>query len=82
MRIALLSTLCFMGITLAATSAKAHEGAGGIIKQRMDAMKSIGHYAKTVGDMFKGKATFDFEHDPRGVSRVYSSWAGNPRTVS
>lgn len=59
LRVALFSMLCFMGFALAVTSVKAHEGASGIIKQRMDAMKSMGDYAKTVGDMFKGKATFD-----------------------
>ena len=46
-RIALCSMLCFIGIALAVTSVKAHEGASGIIKQRMEAMKSMGDYAKT-----------------------------------
>jgi len=59
MQIALFSMLCFIGFTLIVTSVKAHEGASGIIKQRMDAMKSMADYAKTVGDMFKGKTTLD-----------------------
>lgn len=59
MRIALFSMLCFVGIALIVMSVKAHEGASGVIKQRMDAMKSMGDYAKTVGDMFKGKTTLD-----------------------
>ncbi len=60
-RIALCSMLCFIGVVLAVTSVKAHEGASGIIKQRMEAMKSMGDYAKLVGDMFKGKASFDLD---------------------
>lgn len=59
MRISLRSMLCFMSIALIVTSVKAHEGASGIVKQRMDAMKSMGDYAKSVGDMFKGKTTID-----------------------
>jgi len=60
-RTTLCSMLCFISIALALTSVKAHEGASGIIKQRMETMKSMGDYAKTVGDMFKGKATFDLD---------------------
>lgn len=37
----------------------AHEGADGIIKLRMESMKSMGEYSKAVADMLKGKSDFD-----------------------
>lgn len=40
-------------------AALAHGGATGIVKQRMDGMMAMGKALTAVGDMFKGKATFD-----------------------
>lgn len=37
----------------------AHSGAMGIVKERMDQMSILGEHAKNIGDMLKGKATFD-----------------------
>lgn len=41
--------------------ATAHEGATGIVKERMDMMKGMGDSMKTMTDMLKGKATFDHQ---------------------
>jgi len=38
----------------------AHEGATGIVKERMDLMSSIADGSKLVGDMLKGKREMDF----------------------
>ncbi len=42
-----------------AAAALAHGGATGIVKQRMDGMMAMGKALTAVGDMFKGKTTFD-----------------------
>ena len=42
-----------------ASVAFAHSGATGIVKERMDSMKSIGSSMKTLGGMFAGKIGFD-----------------------
>jgi cytochrome c556 len=44
--------------TFAATSL-AHEGAKGVVKERMDLMKSQKNAMKVIGDMAKGKKTFN-----------------------
>lgn len=51
--------LTLSGVLASVQSADAHEGATGIVKQRMDAMKSMGDHAKSVGDMLKGKQDID-----------------------
>jgi cytochrome c556 len=40
-------------------SVNAHEGATGIVKERMESMKTLGDHAKIVGNMFKGKQPFE-----------------------
>ena len=42
-----------------ATLALAHEGATGVVKERMDLMKRQQKDMKLIGDMAKGKTTFD-----------------------
>jgi cytochrome c556 len=37
----------------------AHTGATGIVKERMEAMKTLGDHAEVVGDMLKGKTPFE-----------------------
>lgn len=49
----LLSAVIITGQSLA------HTGAMGIVKERMDSMSTLGDYAKSVGDMLKGKQPFD-----------------------
>ena len=40
-------------------NAYAHQGATGIVKERMDAMKSMGDGMKVLGAMLKGETTYD-----------------------
>ena len=51
--------LILAGVLLAASAALAHEGATGIVKQRMEAMKDIAASMKVVGTMVKGETAFD-----------------------
>ena len=52
--------LIAISLTAAATvAALAHGGATGIVKQRMDGMMAMGKAVKVVGNMLRGKATFD-----------------------
>lgn len=53
------SIALFLGVMLMASQVMSHSGAMGIVKQRMDAMKTMGDHAKSVGDMLKGKSTFE-----------------------
>lgn len=39
--------------------AGAHEGAMGIVKQRMDVMSELGKASKTIAEMFKGQRAYD-----------------------
>lgn len=50
----------FIILVIAATSiAYSHSGATGIVKERMDAMKTMSDQSKLVGNMFKGKTEFN-----------------------
>jgi len=48
--------------TCLASIALAHQGATGIVKERMDQMGGIAKAMKAMGAMFKGEATYDAEH--------------------
>jgi cytochrome c556 len=48
-------------LILTAGAAAAHEGATGIVAQRMEAMKQMGQHMKALGAMLAGKTPFD--HD-------------------
>lgn len=50
-----------LGLSLLAVTAFAHSGAMGIVKERMDGMVAMGKALGTVGDMVKGKTTFERE---------------------
>lgn len=54
-----LIALAFIGWFISPPPAGAHQGATGIVKQRMDAMGNMGDHAKAVGDMLKGKQPID-----------------------
>ena len=56
---ALLAAVSAVCITLLAAPISAHDGATGIIKHRMESMKSLRDASKTVGNMFKGKTDYD-----------------------
>lgn len=47
------------GLILTASFATAHDGATGVVKERMDAMGKIGSYLKSVNAMLRGTATMD-----------------------
>ena len=55
------SVALLLGVLAIAGQALAHTGAMGIVKERMDAMSLLGDHAKTVGDMLKGKLSFDLQ---------------------
>ena len=48
-------------VLLAAGPAASHEGATGVVAQRMDAMKEMGRHMKALGNMLSGKTAFDQE---------------------
>ncbi len=53
--IAVAGFLAFVGLA----GLHAHEGATGIVKERMDVMKSFGDSVKVMKDMLMGKASYD-----------------------
>jgi cytochrome c556 len=48
-------------LLLVAGTAAAHEGATGVVAQRMDAMKQMGQHMKALAAMLAGKTVFDRE---------------------
>ena len=48
-----------LGLVLAGSFAVAHQGAMGIVKERMDGMKAIGAAVKSIAPMMTGKSDFD-----------------------
>ncbi len=46
-------------ILVPTAAALAHSGATGVVKDRMDLMKSVAAQMKTIGDMVKGQSAFD-----------------------
>ena len=63
LRVALL--LCLASATLAL----AHEGATGVVKERMDLMETQKDAMKLIGDMAKGKTTFDAAKATKAAQR-------------
>ncbi len=53
--------------------AAAHEGAKGVVKERMDAMSDLGRAAKAMTEMFKGQQRYD----PEAVARLAKSMAAH-----
>lgn len=53
--------------------AAAHEGARGVVKERMDAMTDLGRASKTMTEMFKGQQKFD----PEAIARLAKSIAAH-----
>jgi cytochrome c556 len=49
----------FLAVLLAAGVAAAHEGATGVVAQRMDIMKQMGQHMKALGTILAGKTAFD-----------------------
>lgn len=70
-----------IGLALAGLSmtAMAHEGATGVVKERMDAMKSMGKAMKQIKPMMTGEAAFDAEAI-RAAAEAIAAEAGNAMT--
>ena len=54
-----LAAALFLALAACAGLALAHEGATGVVKERMDLMKGQAKQMKLIGDMAKGKKKFD-----------------------
>lgn len=50
-----------IAFSLTAAAALAHSGATGIVKERMEHMKSIGEATKAIGEMIKGEVDYEAE---------------------
>ena len=53
-------------VLLTAGAAAAHEGATGVVAQRMETMKQMGQHMKALGHMLAGKTPFD----PKAANRL------------
>ena len=54
-----LTVVALAAVPIGVSLGQAHDGAKGVVKQRMDAMKELGSAAKTLGQMFKGQQKYD-----------------------
>ncbi|MPY69614.1 MAG: hypothetical protein GEU92_05975 [Alphaproteobacteria bacterium] len=63
---AVAATLCLA----TSAAALAHSGATGIVKQRMEAMKDMAAAMKSLGEMTRGKATFDTAEATAAAGRI------------
>ncbi|MEO0341892.1 MAG: cytochrome c [Pseudomonadota bacterium] len=52
------------------TATLAHEGAMGIVKERMDGMKAIGAAVKSIAPMMTGKADFDVSLAEEAAAKI------------
>jgi cytochrome c556 len=63
--------LCFLFAVMLASPVPAHDGATGIIKERMDAMKALGALTKTMADKIKGNRNLSsLAQDAREIAAV------------
>jgi cytochrome c556 len=62
-------------LILTAGAAAAHEGATGIVAQRMDLMKQMGQHMKELGHMLAGKTPFDPEAAERLAQTMHEHCA-------
>ena len=59
-----------LSLSLIAPQLSAHEGATGVVKERMDAMKAMGDNMKRMGAMVKGKQAFEIQAFVEGAAVV------------
>ena len=64
-------------VLLGSTAALAHQGATGIVKERMDQMGGIAKAMKAMGAMFKGEATYDAEQVRTLATEIAASGGTN-----
>lgn len=57
----------------------AHQGATGVVKERMDAMKSMGDDMKVLGAMLKGETAYDPVR-VKGIARAVAKHGGDAMT--
>ncbi len=69
-----------MAITLATAGAVAHGGATGIVKERMELMKTIGDAMKSLTAMMRGKETYEVER-VRSLARTIGAHGGEKMTA-
>ena len=67
-------------LALAAVGALAHEGATGVVKQRMELMESIGDAMKALTAMMRGKEAYDSER-VRALARSIAEHGGERMTT-
>ena len=67
-------------LAVAAGMLFAHSGASGIVKKRIESMKSISTAMKTAGNMIRGRPEFDPEVAQEGGERNRACGA-NPQTI-
>ncbi len=60
-----LSTIALIGV-----ESYAHQGASGVVKERMESMKTMKEQMKLLGDMAKGKAPFDQQKIASGAGKI------------
>ena len=60
----------FLAVSASATLALAHEGATGVVKERMDLMDRQKDDMKIIGDMAKGKTPFDAAEAAEAASDI------------
>ncbi len=58
------------GALFGAVQLQAHEGAMGVTKERMDAMKSFGEAVGAMSDMIKGKIAYDGARVKQGAETI------------
>lgn len=66
-----------LAFVLTSAGASAHSGATGIVKQRMDAMTSIGGAMKALRAMMRGKQTYDADRVKAYARTIAGHGAGN-----
>lgn len=54
-----LAAIFAIALITASAGVFAHQGATGIVKERMDLMKAVGASMKTLGSVFKGETSYD-----------------------
>jgi len=72
-------SLSTIGLLFGLSFAWAHSGATGIVKTRMEAMKTIGAEMKKTAEMIQGKSTFDVKAGAESARTISSLGEEIPR---
>ncbi|WP_417795260.1 c-type cytochrome [Terasakiella pusilla] len=63
-------TVAISALLLSSFSANAHDGATGVVKERMDLMKSIGKNTKTIAPIAMGSMDMDLKTVEEGATNI------------